>query len=364
MSLIELTKELVSIASHSGETAEIEDYLAEYIGKTTDPEFIEVPGIGRCVLGRAINDPDLPTILLNGHLDTVAVCEGWKHDPFAAEIEDGTMYGLGCADMKGGVAVGLAVFREAAKSANVIYCGTIDEEGDSAGAFAVLDKGIEADLCLTQEPSNLDVMLGCRGRYVIDVEVTGRSAHGATPELGVNAVTEAAKLVARLEELPILSHEILGSGSLCVLDMRGGTETLSVPEKCNVKLDRHVVPEDTSEAVISDIRQLAGSLNSPAIFEVGLNKERPTPFLKPYLTSSTPLVERFLEIAGAKKVYGRSVGDYNAFAKAMPTVVYGPTGNNWHSADEWLDVASLDECFDVHMRFFETLRDSSQDAGL
>ena len=356
MSVIDLLKELISIPSMLDNTTEIEDFTADVLRQTADPRFIEDEGKGRNVMASAVNDPSKPTILLNGHLDTVNVCGGWTREPFEPVVEGDRLYGLGAVDMKAGIALGLTIFGEMAGSGhNVIYTGSIDEERDSAGAFALIDSGIEADLCFVQEPTYEKVVLGCRGRYVIDVAVGGQSAHGATPEKGVNAVVEAGRLVSNLELVTVREHELLGKGSLCVLDMHGGTPTLSVPETCHIKIDRHVVPGDTADSVVTEIRELAQKLNSRADFDIYLNRERPTPFLEAFVTPKSALVSKFMEVSGAEVIYGRSVGDYNAFAKEFPTLVFGPYGENWHMADEWVSISSIDRCLEVYRKFFASL---------
>ncbi len=358
---ISLLKELISIPSILGDTGEIEEFVATQLSNIAVPEFIPVPGKGRCVLASVGQDPDLPTILINGHLDTVEVCNGWTGDPFKPVVDGDRLYGLGSADMKAGVAIGISVFKEAVdRGLNVIFAGTIDEEGDSAGGFAIKEHGIkagpgiEADICLIAEPSNEKIMMGCRGRFVVDIVVSGKSAHGAVPGKGVNAITEAGKLLARLDELPLKEHDVLGKGSVCPLKVAGGTRTLSVPEECLIVLDRHVVPGETEETVVGDIVALADSLDSLASFDIGLNKERPTPFLKPYITPKDALASRFLEAVGGDISYGRSVGDYNVFATMMPTIVHGPCGDNWHGPDEWVSISSVERVLGNYIWFLDT----------
>ncbi len=357
MNAVDLARELISIPSTLGKTTDIENFVAGQLAPLVDVEFIEVPGKGRNVLARSIVNDQKPTIIFNGHLDTVEVCNGWTKDPFKPVIEGDRMYGLGTADMKGGVAIAMLAFQEAVKKGiNAIFVGTIDEEGDSAGGFAIKDLGLKADLCLITEPSNEKIMLGCRGRYVMDVNVSGRSAHGAVPEKGVNAITEAGRLLSRLDELPLIDHDVLGKGSVCPLSVDGGTTTLSVPEECRIVIDRHVVPGETKESVMQDIRDLAGKIGSQAAFDVALSQERPTPFLEPYITSDNNLVSQFQDTVKGDIAYGKSVGDYNIFATMCPTIVHGPVGESWHSPDEWVSISSIENVMGNYIRFLDTFQ--------
>ncbi len=356
MNIIDTIKELVSIPSQLGNTGQIEDYVVSIVGKVADAEFVPVGENGRAVVAKVVHDEKFPTIVLNCHLDTVNVCGGWSKKPFEPVIEEDKLYGLGSSDMKAGVAIAMEVFRmfAALGNVNVVFTGSTDEEGDSASAFALLESGIKGDLCLIPEPTNCRLMMGCRGRLVCDILVRGISAHGAVPEKGVNAILEASRFVSALDKVELLEHETLGKGSLCVLEMTGGTSTLSVPEKCRLKLDRHYVPGETEEDILGALESVAFGLDSSAGFDIHLDDKRTTPFLKPYLTPTTELVERFCRATGAGAVYGKSVGDYNVFAGTMPTVVYGPDGANWHSADEWVSISSVDQCLDGYRRFAES----------
>ncbi len=360
--VLELTKKLVSIPSTIGNTHEIEGFVVDSLSKVKEAEasLLPVKGIGNNVVVSVIHDTSWPTILFNGHLDTVEVCKGWERDPFKPETQGDSLYGLGSADMKSGVAIAMLAFEHLAGlgCVNVRFAGSVDEEGDSAGAFALLDSGISADLCLIPEPSGGKVMMGCRGRVVFEAEVRGTSAHGSRPGDGVNAINEASRLVSELDNVPLIKHPQLGTGSVCVLEMTGGTRTLSVPDTCWMKIDRHYVTGETKDSMLADIRNAAAKLGSRASFDISYWKQRPTPFLDPYITENEGLVRRFAEAVGGESSYGKSVGDYNAFAKVMPTAVYGPMGTNWHAPDEHVSIRSIEECMAGYMRFADSLADN------
>ena len=360
MDVIDLTKTLVSIPSILGNTSQIEEFVLSRLEKvgSSQVELVPVGNLGNNVLASVIHDEKLPTIMINGHLDTVDICKGWTRDPFKSFQDGDRLYGLGSADMKSGVALGMLAFEKLAKSskANVIYAGSIDEEGDSAGAFALLERGIKADLCLIPEPSGGSLMMGCRGRVVFDVSVRGASAHGSRPEQGVNAITEAGRFACALERLPLMTDDKLGKGSFCPLEISGGTRTLSVPDSCRLKIDRHHVRGEDQTQMLQQLKEMVTVLNSHATFDITYLASRPTPFLEPYLTANEGLAKIFTDAVGGKFTYGKSVGDYNAFSKRIPTVVYGPHGENWHAPDEWVSIRSILECQTGYERFMSSLQ--------
>ncbi len=159
-----------------------------------------------------------PTVVLNGHMDTVNLSPpGWTRNP-SGELEGDRFYGLGSADMKGGLAALMGAFVELGnlprrERPNVIFTAVSDEEGYSRGAWELIRSGKldKADLVLVAEPTNESLMLGARGgRFVVQVEVIGKKAHAARPSLGVNAVEELGRFVGNLGRIRFRSHRKLG----------------------------------------------------------------------------------------------------------------------------------------------------------
>ena len=302
-----------------------------------------------------------PTIVLNGHMDTVAPVEGWTRDPYSAEIDGNKLYGLGSADMKGGLAAIIWAYRKAVREklpVNLIFTAVVDEEMNSQGAYELL-KEIKGDVALIAEPTNERVMLGARGRYVIDMDFTGKSYHGARPYGGINAIDCAAKVIMALGEMEIPEGEI-GKGSITVLKIEGGSDFLSVPEKCRIIVDRHVIPGESREKVMGEFQSVIEALDVACDVDISWHS-RPTPFLEPYIFSPDDewirdFISFYRENNGEPEmIYGESVGDYNLFGAHMPTVVYGPKGENWHSADEFVYVDSIERVANLYYRFIRYL---------
>jgi acetylornithine deacetylase/succinyl-diaminopimelate desuccinylase-like protein len=187
--------------------------------------------------------------------------------------------------------------------------------------------------------------------------VTGSSAHGATPESGNNAIEDAAIIVRALKNLPLNSHQTLGNGSFCVLKIEGGGDSLSVPDKCTIRVDRHTVIDENKEQVMHDFEEMLNNLQLKCSYELHWMK-RETPFLEPYILEiDNPWAKRFLKtyqgFYGKEPViaYGKSVGDFNAFGKLMPTIVFGPKGENAHGPNECVFLDSIIRCRDFYLKF-------------
>ncbi|MGC8781886.1 MAG: M20/M25/M40 family metallo-hydrolase, partial [Anaerolineae bacterium] len=156
-----------------------------------------------------------PTLLLDGHCDTVGIAPGapWTHDPFGGEVEDGFIYGRGAADMKGA----LAAMIHAAASVDrtrlrgrVAVSATVMEENLEGAALQTVMEALQPDYVVIGEATDLNLNRGGRGRAEIHLETIGRPAHSSTPHLGRNAVLDMLRVIAGIERLPPASDPLLG----------------------------------------------------------------------------------------------------------------------------------------------------------
>lgn len=126
------------------------------------------------------------SILLMGHIDVVSPGSGWDHDPFAADIVDGRMYGRGTVDMKGGIAAMVmaldAIEKSGYKLKGDACIGTIvDEESGGMGTLAFCDRGYRADAGIMTEGTENKIAPMCRGILWGTITIPGRSGHIELP---------------------------------------------------------------------------------------------------------------------------------------------------------------------------------------
>src|SRR5215218_10006929 len=184
------------------------------------------------------------------------------HAPFDGEERDGRLYGRGAADMKGGIGAMCAAAWRAARDGlggEIIVAVTADEEYESVGTRAMLERGVRADAAIVGEPTCLDVMPAHRGFVWIEVVVGGRAAHGSRWEIGVDAIRHAGLLLAELdrvdaEDLPRRSHPLLGRGSLHASLIEGGIGMSTYPDRCVLRLERRTIHGETAEDVLAEVR--------------------------------------------------------------------------------------------------------------
>ena len=346
-----VTADLVSIRSYPGEEGPVQRYVAGWLeANGLEPEFQPTEGDRPNVIARVENGGG-PTLLLNGHVDTVLAVEGWSSDPWTPRRDGERIYGLGAADMKSGVAAAMLATRALAQNrerwhGSVLFTSVVDEEAYSLGARSLIASGVQADYCVVTESSWDRPALGSVGKTLVRIDVTGKAAHASWPWDGINAATEAARLVARLDEIAIAEHPRM-RGSRCVLSLASGNDqyVITVPEKATVILNRMIVAGESSESVLAEVQALVDELESPARFDVAIDP----PYYPPWETESThPLAlalgRAYEAETGQQPEWGYTgFGDMNLFSAdaGIPTVMVGPRGGRFHQADEWVDVPSI-----------------------
>ena len=355
-----LTARLVSIRSYPGEEQEAQRAVAAWLREQgLQPEFQNVSADRHNVITRVFNG-DGPTLLLNGHIDTVLAVEGWLRDPWEGWRTGDRLYGLGACDMKSGIAAAMLATRALAQrpdlwSGTVIFSSVVDEEAYSLGARALIDAGVAADACIVTESSWEVPCLGSPGKVLVQVDVKGKAAHASWPQEGVNAAVEAARFVAALDELAFGTHPKM-TGSQCVLSFLCGNEryVMTVPEHARVLISRQIVPGESRERVLDQMKALSESLNSPAVFTFSV---APPYYPAWEIAPDHPLVQRFRRAyaseAGHEPHFGyRGFGDANLFsgARGIPTIQFGAHGANFHEANEWVSVQSISDTTRVLLR--------------
>jgi acetylornithine deacetylase len=213
-------------------------------------------------IGGGTGDEAGRSLMFNGHVDVVGV-EGMRHPPFAADEHDGRLYGRGSADMKGGIAAMCAAALRAAHSGvrgEIVIAAVADEEYESLGTRALLARGVRADGCIVTEPTRLAIMPAHRGFVWLEVEITGRAAHGSRWDIGVDAIRHAGLLLADLDAydadvLPARTHPLLGRGSLHASLIEGGTGMSTYPDRCVLKLERRTIPGESAADAMDEVRR-------------------------------------------------------------------------------------------------------------
>jgi len=274
---LSLLKELVKINSVNPFTGKGpgESEIAEFIRGKLEAyglaaKLQKVRGNRANVIGTLKGMGTGPSLMLNGHIDTVGVA-GMTADPFAATVDrQGRLHGRGACDMKGSIASMMAAIKSISDSGeklggDLIFAGVIDEEYLSIGTKAAI-KEYRSDAAIVGEPTSLDVAIAHKGFTWVGVEVKGRAAHGSVPEKGIDAIAKMGKLITRLPELQAdlakVRHPLLGSPKLHASMIEGGTGWSIVPESCMLRLERRTLPDEEKDIGVREIQRIVDELSA------------------------------------------------------------------------------------------------------
>jgi succinyl-diaminopimelate desuccinylase len=250
----ELTRALCDVRSPVGEEAA----LAEQLAYRSDAERIG----NSVVLGRATGAK--PVLALFGHLDTVPIQEG----DFPAYRAGGRVHGRGASDMKGALAVMIALWErlDRPRLPVELVCVFYDrEEGpyQQSGLGPLLEARPDlrrTALALCLEPTDLALQVGCCGSLHATLTFRGRSAHSARPWQGKNAVHQAGALLQHLDGLPpreMSFGELTYREVMSVTRIEGFTGRNVVPARCELNLNFRFAPGRSVDEAEAEVRALA-----------------------------------------------------------------------------------------------------------
>jgi len=272
--VVGLCQELIRIVSVNPPGDEIR--IAEYVGGILSKAGLEVEIIRHSparasLLAVLKSSRQIAPLLYSAHFDTVPLgVEKWSHEPFDAVISDGRIWGRGAADMKGGMAALIVAATELARSGlplrgDLILALTAGEEVDSLGATAIASRSQlgPVQAVIIPEPSDNDIYIAEKGALWLELSTHGKTAHGAMPELGDNAVLMMVDLIRELQKLqiPFKEHPMLGGFSMSVNTIQGGMKTNVVPDNCVVTVDMRTVPGQRHEAIVEWVKGMIAELS-------------------------------------------------------------------------------------------------------
>jgi len=368
-----LLRELIALPSvnpaflPSGHSRAGESRVAELLGTRAQQAGLEVdwqrvlPGRDNLLVRLLPARKAKRRIVLAPHLDTV---DG-SDTQFVPRKSGRKLFGRGACDAKGTVAAMFAALCEVARSKSrpteteLVFAGLVDEEHGQAGSRALVESGFKADLAIVGEPTQSQVVTCHKGSLWVELRTRGKSAHGARPELGRNAVHEMARVVDWLQtiyaaRLRRRRHRLLGCATVSVGVIRGGSQANIVPDECTIVVDRRTLPGETAARVRCEIQSLLRKHHLRARL---VNGEIAS-CLPLEIDPGFPLVRQFIRCTGQRSPLGvHYFSDASVLAHGgIPSVVFGP-GNidHAHTAEEWIALDSLERARALLVRFFQSL---------
>lgn len=289
-----------------------------------------------------------PTLLFNGHLDTLPVPAGWSSDPYEPRRKDGRLIGAGVTNMKAGIGAmvgALAALHQVgdALRGRLILSAVIGEcDALGLGTTFMLDQGLRADAAINGEPTDLKIMTAHAGVTQLRLVVEGRAAHICQRAAGIHAIEKMLALLPAIHERALQStpHPLFpGLPTLNVGVLRGGSLPSMLAERCEAMIDVRTVPGMTPEGVRRDIEAVtARAAAADPDLKARVELRAPPEFVQqlPFLVAETePIVKTVAaahaRVAGGPPEVGSLVPlvfygtDASHLLRAgIPTAIYGP----------------------------------------
>lgn len=307
-------------------------------------------------------------LALSGHTDVVPPGQvKWQRDPFSGDIENGRLYGRGSCDMKSGlVALAFALLELKAEgvqlNGDVKFLASAGEEAGAFGAKHFFDSGEMEGVSalLIGESTHHDVVVAHKGALWVEVICYGKTAHGSTPDQGVNAIVHMNRFLNALLDRFELVYEpdpLLGHPTFNVAVIEGGVKTNVVPDRCSVQIDFRTVPGQRHEDIVTALNRLLDELHEEdATFrgEVRVFNDLPPVGTDPDDPFVQTVVHSVREVVGRDPAVRGMNGYTDGAALApphspVPLVILGGGDDHMaHQPDESVELEAFLQSIDVY----------------
>ena len=355
-----------SVTPKDGGALDVLQRTLQTLGFTCHRLPFEEPGTAPVDNLYARRGESRPHFCFAGHTDVVPTGDRavWTRDPFAAEVEDGVLYGRGASDMKGAIAAFVAaVARFGAAGAGVGSLSLLitgDEEGPAVnGTRKVLDwlaeRGETLDACLVGEPTNPEelgemVKIGRRGSLNGTLRVAGRQGHVAYPALADNPLPRLVALLNALLALTLdegTDHFQPSRLELTSIDV-GNEATNVIPGAAVVRFNVRFNDRHTGASLERTIRACLDTVGETYDLAIEVSGEA---FVTPPGRLSAIIAESVAAVTGRTPTLSTTGGTSDArFIKDhCPVAEFGLLSRTMHRTDECVPVESLEQLTDIYL---------------
>lgn len=341
---VELLQQLIQTPSLSKEEDKTAAILADFLS-SHGVEEVHQQQHNVWAFNKHYN-PELPTLLLNSHHDTVKPNAGYTRNPFEASIEDGKLFGLGSNDAGGCLVSLIATFlyfyeREDLKY-NLVLAATAEEEiSGRNGIESILSQLGKLEVAIVGEPTEMHLAVAEKGLMVLDCTAKGKAGHAAREE-GINAIYEALPDIQWFQSytFPKVSDH-LGPVKMSVTVVQAGTQHNVVPDTCSFTVDVRLTDAYMMEEVLETIKQNVKSEVKPRSMRL-----RPSS-----IPLEHPLVQAGINMG--RKTYGSPTTSDQALLP-IPSLKMGPgfSGRS-HMADEYIYLHEIEEGIKLYIELLE-----------
>ncbi len=367
--IIAFMQKLIRTRSVTGYESEMGHLMATECRKDgLHVEIIEPEENRTSIIAKYRGTNGKPRIMVYSHMDTVPAGdpESWKYPAFSATIADGILWGRGAADNKVATCATTMAFRAIRNlginlKGDIIFAHVADEEkGGTFGFRNILDSGYAKGvdyLFYGHGGSKEQIGIAANGSASVIITITGRAAHTRALEDGINAVEKAAELIVRLKDLAdeVNKREYALSGTDTIMKSRfsinkchGYVSTNTVPDKCEIIIDRRTTPGENVKDAENEIRKVIEEMKTedPELYaEVSFNTRMDvsvSPADSEIVKSFQRAAEKVIGIRPVP-VGGSHSSDHGYFVTKhkKPVASYGVGGVGTHMANEHIAVEDI-----------------------
>lgn len=325
---------LISLRTENPPGREIEaaDFVAGLLRDAGLAVEIDAYKAGRANVIATLENGAGPVFAFNTHMDVVPAGEGWSTDPFVLREHDGKLFGRGACDCKGPLIAMVEAIRmlQAARDrwrGTVLGVFVADEEVASEGARHYAAARPKIDYAVIGEPTSNGTVVAHKGSLRPLVRVHGVSAHSGTPDEGKNAIYSAARFITLVEEhhrtVRQRRHPLVGAASLTITRALAGVADNVLPDRCDLLLDRRMVPGEDEAAVKADLSGLLARAATQFGVQAEILEYRPTTGGATETALDEPIVHASL---AAGKRHGAKVTEPQGFQGACDLVHFRSVG--------------------------------------
>ncbi len=352
--IVPLTKKFISIKSIPGNPQglqEILDLALLNLSDFTIERFID-NGVKSALVYKAKRRPKKFKILLNGHLDIIP----GKEYQYRPQVKGNRLYGVGAMDMKANVACLIAAFKQVAEGVSYplgLQLVTDEEIGGFHGTKFQVGKGVRSDFVLAGEPTNFDIVHKAKGVLWIKVSARGKTAHGAYPWRGENAVWKMHDFLSALKKKYPVPLEQKWVTTVNVSRIETSNQTMNkIPDDCFVALDIRYVPEDAG-LIVKNLRSIlpTGCKLEVVAEEPSLSTDEKNEYIKILGEVSKEEIRKKIYLRGAQ-----GTSDARHFSRVGSAgIEFGPIGGGIGSDSEWVDIPSLKNYYSILVNFLRAI---------
>ncbi len=361
--ILNLTSKLITLPSTKDNLKALKqvlDLALSYL-KGFTIEYFEKDGVLSALVYPQLKRPKKFKVILNAHLDVVA----GKEDQFQPKIKNNRLYGRGAIDMKGAAAVEILVFKELAKKLSyplALQLVTDEEIGGFSGTKYQIEKGVRADFVIAGEPTDFGINHKAKGIIWAKVYFSGKSAHGAYPWQGENALWKAKKVLDRLEKVYPVPKKESWQTTVNLAKIETSNQTFNkVPDSAILSLDIRYIPEELKgkdfqkgkEILIKKLEKIfqpEGKTETILVEPPQITDEN-NPFVLALKKSTEEITKKKPKMI--VKHGGSDIRHFNQVG--VDGVTFGPIGYGLHSDEEWADIKSLEDYYQILNRFLKSL---------